>query len=72
MSPKELSELLKMPEPDTHCWDDDTQRDVWGYSEDQMRTYALAHHELAHMAERDRCLSICHDSDDCEEAIRRI
>lgn len=25
------------PKPDTHCWDDDEERDVWSYSKDQVR-----------------------------------
>ena len=47
----ELSEGLgPLPEPDTHCWDDDTERDVWSHSEDQLRAYAAQ--EVA--AERER------------------
>ena len=23
---------MTLPEPDTHCWDDDEQKDVWSYS----------------------------------------
>jgi hypothetical protein len=42
-----MTDLLPLPEPDTHCWDDDTGKDVWSYSADQMRAYALA--------ERERC-----------------
>lgn len=33
--------LPELPEPDTHCFDDDTGEDVWSYSADQMRAYAL-------------------------------
>lgn len=29
-----------LPEPDTHCHDEDTGRDVWSYSAEQMRAYA--------------------------------
>ena len=54
MTPDELAEMLKMPEPDTHCWDDDIKRDVWSYSAEQMRAYALAHI----VAERERCANI--------------
>ena len=25
---------MQMPEPDTHCYDDDTQKDVWSYSKE--------------------------------------
>jgi hypothetical protein len=30
---------VPMPEPDTHCYDDDVGRDVWSHSPEQMRTY---------------------------------
>ncbi|MBK6786292.1 MAG: hypothetical protein IPG77_01200 [Betaproteobacteria bacterium] len=32
--------LPPMPQPDTHCLDDDTGKDVWSHSADQMRAYA--------------------------------
>ena len=35
-------QLPPLPEPDTHCFDDDTGKDVWSYSADQMHAYALA------------------------------
>lgn len=38
MTPNQLPPL---PEPDTHCFDDDTGKDVWSYSADQMHAYAL-------------------------------
>ena len=25
------------PKPDTHCWDEDEERDVWSYSKDQVQ-----------------------------------
>jgi hypothetical protein len=25
---------MTLPEPDTHCWDDDEQKDVWSYSKE--------------------------------------
>jgi hypothetical protein len=28
--------MTKLPEPDTHCFDDDTGLDVWSYSKEQM------------------------------------
>ena len=34
--------LLPLPEPDTHCWDDDLCKDVWSHSADQMHAYARA------------------------------
>ncbi len=33
---------VPMPEPDTHCYDTDEERDVWSHSADQMRTYGDA------------------------------
>jgi len=39
MTPNQLPPL---PEPDTHCFDDDTGKDVWSYTADQMHAYALA------------------------------
>ena len=34
-------EMPELPRPDTHCFDDDTGKDVWSYSADQMRSYAI-------------------------------
>ena len=45
---------LPLPEPDTHCFDEDTCKDVWSYSAEQMHTFALAHI----LAERERCALI--------------
>ena len=33
---------LPLPEPDTHCWDEDTQKDCWSHSPEQLRTYGKA------------------------------
>jgi hypothetical protein len=46
-----VPKLPPLPEPDTHCWDDDTQRDVWSHSADQMRAYGAA----CAAAEREAC-----------------
>lgn len=43
--------LPPLPDPDTHCLDDDTGLDVWSHSPKQMRDYA----EQAVAAERERC-----------------
>ena len=32
--------LPPLPKPDTHCLDDDTQRDVWSYSAELVQSYA--------------------------------
>lgn len=42
--------LPPLPDPDTHCLDDDTGLDVWSHSPKQMRAYA----EQAVAAERER------------------
>ena len=36
--------LPPLPEPDTHCWDDDAvpPRDVWSHSAEQLHAYSLA------------------------------
>jgi hypothetical protein len=52
-----MSDLPPLPEPDTHCWDDDSLCDVWSYSADQMHAYAAA----ALAAERERCAKLCDD-----------
>ena len=59
-------------EPDTHCFDDDTGKDVWSYSKEQMAAAVLR--------ERERCAAICDDKStkvnskwipaDCAAAIR--
>jgi len=36
-------ERIKLPEPDTHCFDDDTNSDVWSYSPELVREIVLAH-----------------------------
>ena len=46
--------LPPLPEPDTHCFDDDTGLDVWSHSPDQMRAYG----EVCAVAERERCAKI--------------
>jgi len=34
--------LPPLSEPDTHCYDDDTQKDVWSWSRGEVMTYAEA------------------------------
>ena len=46
--------LPDIPEPDTHCFDDDTGKDVWNYSETQIRAYGLS----MMLAERERLASV--------------
>lgn len=36
-------ERIKLPEPDTHCFDDDTNSDVWSYSRELVISTVLAH-----------------------------
>lgn len=35
-------ELPPLPKPDTHCFDDDTGKDVWSHSPEQTQAYAIA------------------------------
>lgn len=49
--------LPPMPQPDTHCLDDDTGKDVWSHSADQMRAYA----ELAVAQETERLRRALHE-----------
>ena len=60
--------LPPLPEPDTHCWDEDTSKDVWSHSADQMRAYA----EQAVAAERERLAQALDrtGNDHCAAAIR--
>ena len=37
-----MVQSVELPEPDTHCYDTDEERDVWSHSPDQMRTYGDA------------------------------
>jgi hypothetical protein len=48
--------LPPLPEPDTHCFDDEsgTPKDVWSHSAEQMTAYATT----AVLAERERCAAI--------------
>jgi len=36
-------ERINLPEPDTHCFDDDTKSDVWSYSRELVISTVLAH-----------------------------
>lgn len=37
MSTEDTPRHAGLPDPDTHCWDDDTNNDVWSYSQGLMR-----------------------------------
>ena len=37
MSTEDTPQPAGLPDPDTHCWDDDTNNDVWSYSQGLMR-----------------------------------
>ena len=39
---QDMIPLPPLPTPDTHCFDDDTGKDVWSHSAEQMQAYALA------------------------------
>ena len=47
--------LPPLPEPDTHCFDEDTRKDVWSYSVELVQAYAAA----AVAAEREACAKLC-------------
>jgi len=84
LSPEDLGVIragptLKLPLPDTHCWDEDENIDVWSYSHEAMLKYASQVAEI----ERERCAKICEEvhangsrkythADECAEAIRRF
>ena len=36
-----MAKFPPLPEPDTHCWDDDTQKDCWSHSPNQLRARDL-------------------------------
>lgn len=45
-----MGEDIKLPEPpnpDTNCYDEDTQRDVWSHSAEQLEAYARAIEQAA-------------------------
>ena len=44
--------MTLLPMPDTHCWDDDTESDVWSYSHQMMLDYG-DRRAMTHKAERD-------------------
>ncbi len=66
---------VPMPEPDTHCYDEDERRDVWSHSADQMLAYGVACRAAGEAAgyargladERERCASVAwaHYMDTC-------
>ena len=40
-----MSKENKLPDPDTHCWDDDSSKDVWSYSPELVRQIIKADRE---------------------------
>jgi hypothetical protein len=44
--------LPTIPKPDTHCFDTDTNKDVWSYSQEQLIAYA----RKAAESMRDECV----------------
>ena len=58
-----MVQSVELPEPDTHCYDTDEERDVWSHSPDQMRTYGDAREAAGYARgvaeERERCAAIC-------------
>jgi hypothetical protein len=54
MSTEDAPKPAELPDPDTHCWDDDTGKDVWSYSQGLMRATI----DAAVAKERERCACI--------------
>jgi len=42
-APLQQGEYLPLPDADTHCYDEDTGKDVWSHSAEQMHAYLDAH-----------------------------
>ena len=51
--------LPPLPEPDTHCFDDDVGKDVWSHSPEQLHAYG----EACAAAEREACAKLCEAED---------
>ena len=54
MSTEDTPKPAGLPEPDTHCWDDDTGKEVWSYGPELMRATI----DAAAAKERERCAAI--------------
>jgi len=72
-----MSTSRELPSPDTHCFDEDTKRDVWSYSPELVRTML----EAATADAARKCVELCEaqrhflivgepTSDDAAAAIR--
>jgi len=48
----------KLPMPDTHCWDDDEEKDVWSYSHKAMLEYGDKRAEEARTEIRDLLIDL--------------
>jgi hypothetical protein len=57
MSTEDTPKPVALPDPDTHCWDDDTNSDVWSYSPGLMRATI----DAAVAKERERCAKVAND-----------
>ena len=55
MSTEDTPQPAGLPDPDTHCWDDDTNNDVWSYSQGLMRATI----DAAVAKERERIVATC-------------
>jgi hypothetical protein len=49
--------MPKLPEPDTHCFDDDTRKDVWSHSKEQASVIQEEAYKAGVAAERERCVN---------------
>jgi len=50
-----MSTSRELPPPDTHCFDEDTKRDVWSYSPELVRTML----EAATADTARKCVEVC-------------
>jgi len=50
-----MSTSRELPTPDTHCFDEDTKRDVWSYSPELVRTML----EAATADTARKCVEVC-------------
>lgn len=50
-----MAKFPPLPEPDTHCWDDDTQKDCWSHSPNQLRARDLEIWRMVLEAAADVC-----------------
>ena len=53
-----MAKFPPLPEPDTHCWDDDTQKDCWSHSPNQLRARDLEIWRMAMEEAAAHCIKV--------------